>query len=172
MDILESNNSGKSPPLIVSRMEKKSMKERNFPPLPSIFKSNVKEPFPKEDDEILIDNFDYGSKNDSDVICNVVSVLLIEYNTITEVIGEENEVVEESTNHKSLCYYVMNNGCVDEDSAVLERPYSEMQQYLKPFLIWAKVENAGVNKVLVDGRATINLMPHSFLRRLENMTLT
>lgn len=89
------------------------MKERIFPPLLAIVKPNGNEPFPKEDDKILTNNFDSGLEDDFDVVCNVVSVFPIEYVTITEVTKEENMLGEESTNYKLLCYYVMNNNYME-----------------------------------------------------------
>lgn len=41
-----------------------------------------------------------------------------------------------------------------------------MQRPLKPLSIGAKVENMGIPKVLVDGGAYINIMPHSLLRNI------
>lgn len=146
-------------------MAKKLMKEIIFPPFLTIIKPNGKDSLSNEDNEMLLDSFDYGSENDFDVICNVVSVLPIEHGTITEVTKEDNELTKESVNHKSLCYYVMNNGCVYNKS-IFERLYLGMQQHLKPFFIRAKFENVGVNKVLVDGWATINLMPNSWLKKI------
>lgn len=58
-------------------MGKKPMRERNFPTLLATIKPNGKDSFPKEDDEILIDNFDSRSEDDFDVIYNVVSVFPI-----------------------------------------------------------------------------------------------
>lgn len=78
---------------------------------------------------------------------------------------EDTGLAEELENQKPLCYYVMNNGSIDEDKATFERPNNGIQQYLKPFLIWAKVENMGINEVLVN-RGESNLMPHSLLRKV------
>lgn len=44
-----------------------------------------------------------------------------------------------------------------------------MQQHLKFFFILVKVENVGINKVLVDKGATINIMPHSMLRKIGKL---
>lgn len=41
-----------------------------------------------------------------------------------------------------------------------------MQQPLKPLSIGVKVENRGMPKVLVNGGAYINTMPHSLLRNI------
>ena len=57
-----------------------------------------------------------------------------------------------------MCYYVMNNGCVEETQAMFENPYGGINSHLKPLFIQAKVDNVGVNKVLVDGGASVNLM--------------
>lgn len=74
---------------------------------------------------------------------------------------------EEMANHKPLCYHVINNGYIEEDKDVFERPDEGMKQHLKPLFRWYQVNNVGVNKVLVDGGATINLMPHSLLKKIS-----
>jgi len=53
---------------------------------------------------------------------------------------------------------------------MFEKPDDSMKSHLKPLFIQAKVDDIGVNKVLVDGGAAINLMPQSLLRRLGNLT--
>jgi len=68
--------------------------------------------------------------------------------------------------HKPLCYYVMDNGCVENQHVVFEKPYFQMRHHLKPLFIQAKVNEIGVNKVLVDGGATVNLLPQYFLTRI------
>ncbi|KEH17559.1 hypothetical protein MTR_0008s0310 [Medicago truncatula] len=50
--------------------------------------------------------------------------------------------------HKPLCYYVMNNGGVEDQHAVFERPDVSMRLHLKPLFIQAKINGIGVNKVL------------------------
>src|SRR4051812_12185243 len=40
-----------------------------------------------------------------------------------------------------------------------------MRNHLKPLYIRAKIENMGINKVLVDGGAAVNLMPQYMLKR-------
>lgn len=106
---------------------------------------------PTEDDDMLTDNFEYGLEDELDIICNVVSILLIEFDTITEVTEEENDyVVEEIEKHNPLCYYIINNGCVEEENVVFDMPDEGMKQYLKPLFKWAKVDGVGVNKVLVE----------------------
>ena len=68
--------------------------------------------------------------------------------------------------HKPVCYYVMNNGCVEEQNAFFERPDEAMKSHLKPLFITGKVENVPVNKILVDCGATVNLMPHFMLKKI------
>jgi len=71
--------------------------------------------------------------------------------------------IEEKAIHRPLCYYVMNNGCVEDQHAVFERPDVSMRLHLKPLFIQAKINGVGVNKVLVDGGATLNLLPHNVI---------
>jgi hypothetical protein len=61
--------------------------------------------------------------------------------------------------HKPMCYYIMNNGCVEVQHAMFEIPNYHMKSHLKPLFIEAKVNKIGVNKVLVDGGAVVNLLP-------------
>lgn len=42
-----------------------------------------------EDIDIEIDNFDLGSKPELDIICNMIFLLPLEYDTVIEVIEEE-----------------------------------------------------------------------------------
>lgn len=41
-----------------------------------------------------------------------------------------------------------------------------MKSHLKPVFIRVKVEKATVNKILVDGRPAVNLMPHFLLGKI------
>ena len=41
-----------------------------------------------------------------------------------------------------------------------------MQNHLKPLYVQAKVNGVGINKVLVDGGATVNLMPQGLLKKI------
>lgn len=68
--------------------------------------------------------------------------------------------------HKPVCYYVMNNGCVEEKNAFFERPNEAMKSHLKPLFITRKVEDVPINKILVDYGATMNLIPHHMLRKI------
>jgi hypothetical protein len=60
----------------------------------------------------------------------------------------------------------MNNGCIKDQHAVFEKPDILMMHHLKPLFIQAKINGVGVNKVLVDGGATVNLKPQSFLEKI------
>jgi hypothetical protein len=60
----------------------------------------------------------------------------------------------------------MNNGCVEDQHAIFEKPDVSMAHHLKPMFIQAKINGVGVNKVLVDGGATVNLLPQSFLGKI------
>ncbi|XP_057445025.1 uncharacterized protein LOC130737287 [Lotus japonicus] len=60
----------------------------------------------------------------------------------------------------------MQRGAVEDERAIFQRPSEHMKSHLKPLFVWAKVEDKGVNKVLVDGGAAINLMPRFMLKKL------
>lgn len=79
---------------------------------------------------------------------------------------EDDCFVEEIENHKPMCYHIMNNGCLEEEKVIFDRPNEGMKQHIKPLFIWAKVDGVCVNKVLVDEGATIYLMSKSQLRRI------
>lgn len=72
--------------------------------------------------------------------------------------------MEETTNHKVICYYIMNNGCVEEQQAMFERPDIGMMNHFKPLFIQAKVNNIVVNKEFIDGSVVVKLMPHFLLK--------
>lgn len=68
--------------------------------------------------------------------------------------------------HKPVCYYVMNNSCVEEKNAFFERPDKVMKSHLKPFFITGKIEDVPINKILVDCGAIVNFIPHHILRKI------
>src|ERR1044072_9231265 len=89
----ESSNKAKIPPPTYAQVVKKPLKERIFPPIPLVTKSKDKKPVSTEDDDILIDNCDSGFDDELDIICNVVSVLPIEFDKVSEVTEDEESCV-------------------------------------------------------------------------------
>lgn len=81
----------------------------------------------------------------------MVSVFPREYNQVMEIKEPKDATDLEMVRHRPVCYYVMNNGCMEEQNAFFERPDEGMKNHLKPLFIRGKVENVGVNKILVDG---------------------
>jgi hypothetical protein len=72
------------------------------------------------------------SEQEFDVLCNVVSILPAQYDVISKVEENEEEFdTKNMANHKPVCYYVMNNGCVEEQQAMFEKPNGSMQSLLK-----------------------------------------
>lgn len=61
----------------------------------------------------------------------------------------------------------MNNGVVEEQQVVFERPDPYMMYHLKTIFIRAEVDNLVVNKVFVDGGATVNLMSYSLFKKIR-----
>jgi len=143
---------------VVFKMVKRPAIERIFPPLPMLEKN-----CPEEDEE-MTSNFS-GSDPSFDVVC-VVSVLPIEYDVPSEVSEVESDFTEQMAIHRSLCYYVMKNGYIEDQQALFKRLVASMRLHLKPLFIQAKINGVGVNKVLVDGGATVNLLPQSFLKKI------
>lgn len=68
------------------------------------------------------------------------------------------KVAREASGSNSLCYYVMNNGAMEEEHAIFEKPDAWMMYNLKLLLIRENVDNIGVNKVFVDRGVVVNLM--------------
>jgi len=140
-------------------MARKPATERIFPPL-----LVVMEGLTVEDEEITSNFSEF--KPDFDVICNVVSILPIEYDMVSEVNEDEEDFTKEMAIHKTIYYYIMNNGCVEEHQAMFERPDLKMKSHLQPLFIQEKVNNIRINKVLVDGGATVNWLTHSLLKKI------
>lgn len=60
----------------------------------------------------------------------------------------------------------MDNGCIKEQNVFFGRPHEGMKNNLKPLFIRAKVEITTVSKILVDGGAKVNLIPHLLLVKI------
>lgn len=115
---------------------------------------------------MLTYDFDSRSEPSLDIKVNVVSMLPREFDQITEVEDTDNITKMEMAAHKPVSYYVMNNGCVEEQSSFFELPYEAMKIHLNPVFITGKVEDVPINNILVDCDATVNLIPHRILRRI------
>lgn len=144
---------------------KNPVKQRLFPPLPLVVENEPKVSIGSYE-EMDGNDFDSGPDGGLDNICNMISVLPLEYDTITEVTEEGDGLVEEMATHKPLCYYVVDDGSVKEDKEILERPDITMQQRMKHLYLRSKVDGVRVNKVLIDCGSCINVIPHSLLKRI------
>jgi hypothetical protein len=147
-----------------AELVKRPVKER----LTTIKESEAEDIKEDENEEDFMDDDDLlDEESDFDVLVNVVSVLPLEYDVPTEVTKAEEEFEAlELADHRPVCYYVMENGCVEAQNAVFEKPDVGMKNHLKALFIRAKVNNVGVNKILVDGGAVVNIMPHFMLKKL------
>lgn len=81
----ESSKKGKLTKMVENQMDKRPIKERLFPPSLKAIKPSGENPKPNEDDDMLTDNFNFGSEGELDIIYNVVIVLPIEYGIVIEV---------------------------------------------------------------------------------------
>ena len=68
--------------------------------------------------------------------------------------------------YKPMSYFV-NDGSEDNQKAIFEQPDDSIRSHLKPLFVQAKVDEIGINKVLVDGGAVVNLMPQSLIKRID-----
>lgn len=118
------------------------------------------------EDDMMADDFDSDSDTSLNIACNVVPILPREYDRVIEVEEPEDLTEMEMARHTPVCYYIMNNGCVEEQNSFFERLYESMKIHLKPLFIRGKVGNVGVNKILVDDGVEVNLMPHYMLKRI------
>ena len=116
--------------------------------------------------EEATDNFESESEESLNILVNMVSILPAEYDCLTEVEDSADVDAEEMALHKPTCYFVMNNGSIENQDAFFERPDMAMRSHLKPLLIRAKLEGVAINKVLVDCGATVNIMPHHLLHKI------
>lgn len=112
---------------------------------------------------MMTDDFDTDLEPSLDIMCNMVSVLPREYNQVMEVEEPEDATDVEMARHRPVFQYVMNNGCVEEQNTFFERTNEGMNSHLKPLFIKGKVKNIGVNKILVYGGETMNLISHYML---------
>jgi len=109
-------NAGKSKgkQVAVFEMVKKPATERIFPLL-----STIKKDLQREDEEMTSNFSDFEPS--LDIVCNVVSILQVKYDVTSEVNEVETDFTEEMANHKPLCYFVMNNGCVENQHAIFKK---------------------------------------------------
>ena len=110
----------------------------------TVAKGLVNRPTIKSSEEAT-DDFQSDSGESLNILVNVVSILPYEYGCIS---GENEEAeVEESPDveaeemdlHKPVCYFVMNNGSIENQDAFFEKPTMGMKNHPKPLLIRAKV---------------------------------
>lgn len=74
-----------------------------FSPDPIKSKGEAKEGEPPKENELVIYNFDSGSKDNFDVICNMVLVLPMEYDCVTKVSKSADCEEVEMERHRLVC---------------------------------------------------------------------
>ena len=63
--------------------------------------------------EEATDDFDSNSEDSLNILVNMVSILPAEYDCLTEVEDSADKDAEEMALHKPACYFVMNNGSIE-----------------------------------------------------------
>ncbi|PNX89623.1 hypothetical protein L195_g045745, partial [Trifolium pratense] len=147
--------------LVVKKPEmvKRPIKER-ISLLPSVAPVANEEEDEYMDDDLLDEDQDFN------VLVNVVSILPREYDMWSMSEEEDLEDILPVPNIKPICYYVMDNGCVEQQQAIFEKSDEGMKNHMKPLFVRAKVNDVSINKVLIDGGAAVNLMPLSLLSKI------
>ena len=84
---------------------------------------------------MLTNNFESEGESSLNINCNVVSVLRCEFGQETEVEEHEEDDAIDLMKHRPVCYYVMDNGAVEEQNAFFEHPEPAMKNHLKPLFI-------------------------------------
>jgi len=80
--------------------------------------------------------------------------------------SEEEFVPNDIEEYKLMCYFVTKDGSEGNRKVIFEQPDDLMKNHFKPLFIQAKVDEIGINKVLVDDGAAVNLMPQSLRKRI------
>ena len=115
------------------------------------------------EDEESSTKFETGFPDDLQAICNVVSILPLDFSIPVEMVEEEN-------------FFDYDEGPMmvpDElkfdsaNAAVFPKPTEEMKSHLKPLFIKARAEGKIVKRVLVDGGAAVNLIPEHVVKKLD-----
>ena len=75
---------------------------------------------------------------------------------VSEVEDSEEEFdPKDMEEYKPICYFVTHSGSWDERKVIFEKPNDLAKNHLKPLFIQAKVDEIGINKVLVDGGTAV-----------------
>lgn len=122
---------------------------------------------PSLDDDMYNDTNDDTYGEDFIVNCGIMSLFPEEYDMVSKVSeADEDFMLDETAEGKPLCHYLMNNGVVEEQKAMFERPSPGMMYHLKPLFIREKVDEVVVNKVFIDGGEIVILMPHTLFKKM------
>jgi len=60
----------------------------------------------------------------------------------------------------------MDNVCVEGEQAMFEKLDHHMKSHLKPLFIQDKINNVGINKMLIDAAAAVNMSPQFLLKQI------
>src|ERR1051325_2504179 len=137
MEIGESSTN--NPKSVTHPGGKPPVSRKLFSPKKEIEENKAQKEIANEED-LMTDDFESEGESFFNANCNVVSVLPCEYNQDTEVCVREETDEEEMARHRPVCYYVLNNGAVEDEHDFFEKPDEGMKYHLKPLFIRAKIE--------------------------------
>ena len=97
----------------------------------------------------------------------MVSIFPTKYDVVYEVEESEDDYnPEDMEKYKSMCFYVTDYDCGDQQKAIFEKPNGSMKGHLNQLFIQAKVDSVGVNKMLRDNSVVVNLMHQSLVKNV------
>ena len=117
-----------------------------------------------------LDEFEEEFEKDLEIFLNsavvgITSILLTEYGEIQEIEELDGDCVDAIMGDE--CMFLDQNFCSD---GVFERPDEVTKAHLRPLHIKALIEGKLINRVLIDGGATISLLLESMLENLVSGT--
>ncbi|KAJ1430194.1 hypothetical protein SESBI_07980 [Sesbania bispinosa] len=125
-------------------------------------------PLEDVDSNMITESFESGFPDDLEAICGIVSILPVEF--AKQTLGQQEEEDFEDTefdygsgpSKASFVTWVEPKS----NSAIFDPPNDFMKNHLKPLFMSGSFNGYFVNRMLVDGGATINLIPKSSLKKL------
>nr|KYP38616.1 Retrovirus-related Pol polyprotein from transposon opus [Cajanus cajan] len=138
-------------------------------PVPQKGESSQK--FMEDDEDMITDCFESGFDDSLEDVCGIVSILPSEYVGAMKSINEQEDIHREDffddPSYESKIVWVnqISRVILKFNSAVFDSPTEDMKAHLKPLLLTLMIEGHEVDKGLVDGGATINLLPRTMLKR-------
>ena len=118
-----------------------------------------------DEDDLLSENFNTGFDDDLEAILGanfvgMVTLLPAEFEKKTQALGNSEDCFDVFPGQE--CFFF---GSDEDESVLFERPDEVMRSHLRPLHIKIDIDGKLINRVLVNGGATINLLPEAMLAK-------